>query len=88
MNSQSAIELTVYVRTYCHLCEEMLVELGRHREVLGFRLTVIDIEDNQALEALYGEKIPVLKADEHELCHYFLDKTSLYDYIEGTRKSI
>lgn len=84
----SQAELSVYIRTYCHLCEDMLAQLEHHRQRLGFQLTIIDIEDDDTLERLYGEKIPVLKAGEYELCHYFLDESALYGYFEGRKKPI
>lgn len=86
--SRTETTLTVYIRSYCHLCEAMLSELEIHRVALGFELKVVDIEDDETLETLYGEKIPVLKAGEHELCHYFLDKSVLYEYIEGGEKAL
>jgi thioredoxin reductase (NADPH) len=64
--------LTLYGRPECHLCDEMLAELEPllHRAV---RVEVVDISDDDDLEARYGLRIPVLCAGETELCCYRLD---------------
>lgn len=70
-------EFTVYARSDCHLCEDMLSALAplqaRHR----FTVNVIDIAGCPELEARYGEKVPVLVQGEREVCHYFLDPQAL-----------
>jgi glutaredoxin len=71
------VELTLLSRAWCHLCAEMDAALaplaGRH----GARVVVIDVDDHPALEAVHGERVPVLflgaPADGVELCHYHLD---------------
>ena len=37
----------------------------------------IDIDGNPELESLYGLKVPVLMAEEREICHYTLDFKAL-----------
>lgn len=64
--------LTLYGRPECHLCDEMLAAL---QPLLAGRVSVelVDISDDDELEALYGLRIPVLCAGETELCCYMLD---------------
>ncbi len=76
-------ELTVYIRTGCHLCEDMLQELQQRQAGLGFSLRIVDISGRPELEALYGTKVPVLTRDENEVCHYFLDAVALQRCFEG-----
>jgi len=67
------VRLTLYSRSYCHLCEEMARALGP----LAAEAPV-DVDSDPALEARYGEKVPVLvDADGEEICHYFLDPEAL-----------
>ena len=73
--------LTVFVRSGCHLCEQMLQELQRLRTVWDFRLEVVDILGSEALEAEYGSRIPVLTGERGEICYYFLDETALRQYF-------
>ncbi len=70
--------LTLYGRSYCHLCEDMEKALRGVQEALGFNFTVVNIDADPAAEALYDELVPVLTdADGREICHYFLDLEAL-----------
>ena len=50
---------------------------------LAFDVTVVDIDQHPALEAEWGEKVPVLLLDEREICHYFLDENALRQVLSG-----
>ena len=43
------------------------------------------IDNEPALEALYGDKVPVLTGDGEILCHYFLDVDVLKQSIDGSQ---
>lgn len=73
--------LTLYLRHGCHLCEAMLVQLQPLQDELGFDLQTVDIDGEPALEAAYGEWIPMLKHGETEICHYFLEVSKLRQYF-------
>jgi hypothetical protein len=73
----TATELVVYARAYCHLCDEMLSALAGLAPRLRFTVAVIDIDADPALEARYGEWVPVLAKDGAEICHHFLDRARL-----------
>lgn len=75
-------ELTIYIRSGCHLCEDMLQELNLRQNALGFRLQIVDIDGKPELESLYGTKVPVLTHAGLELCHYFLDEVALNQCFE------
>ena len=83
--SQAGRVLTVYGREYCHLCHDMVAALEALRPVHGFDLVVIDVDENEALERRFGERVPVLLAGERELCHYFLDPAALDAYLAEIR---
>jgi hypothetical protein len=75
------VRWTVYTRTGCTLCEELMVELA---EVLGEAasdVAVIDIADDPELEARYGRRIPVLMADDDFVCSYRLDLDRVRGYL-------
>ena len=73
------MRLTLLYRAYCHLCDEMLAALRPLAVLHGAAVEVIDIDrpEHAALEASWGERVPVLFAGEpvagNELCHYRLD---------------
>ncbi|MGJ7918032.1 glutaredoxin family protein [Massilia sp. LXY-6] len=81
---------TLYSRSYCHLCEDMLAALRAFmaREGLAFEVRVIDIDTNPdadpGLAARYDELVPVLVGADPlgpELCHYFLDEAALRRHL-------
>jgi len=41
------------------------------------------IDNDAALKALYGEKVPVLTMNDDIICHYFLDADVLHDIIKN-----
>jgi len=74
-------ELTLYSRLGCHLCEDMAKLLPSYLDNAGLSFTTIYIDGDEALEKLYGTLVPVLKAGDYEICHYFLDTKALQQYI-------
>ena len=73
--------LTVLSRSYCHLCDEMIDALRALQGNGGFAFEVRDVDDDPALEARFGERIPVLLAGTEELCHYRLDTSALNAWL-------
>ena len=79
------IRFTLYSRSWCHLCEDMLAALGALEQPgQAFDVEVIDVDADPALEARFNELVPVLYGDlaEPELCHYFLDEAAVRAYVE------
>jgi glutaredoxin len=54
--NERAPRLTVYSRPWCHLCDDMIASLRILQADAAFELEIIDIDDDPALEALYGER--------------------------------
>jgi hypothetical protein len=80
----AAPKFTLYSRSYCHLCEDMLAALealapGGQR----FEVEVIDVDADPTLVARFDELVPVLfgALDQPELCHYFLDEAAVRAYL-------
>lgn len=65
--------LTLYGRSYCHLCDDMAAALEPLLTEFGCRVDILDVDATPALAARYGDKVPVLMLAGAELCHYFLD---------------
>jgi len=73
--------LTVYSRSYCHLCDEMIAGLQPLQARFGFQVTVVDVDNDPVLEARYGEHVPVLAHGHRELCRHRLDGVLVTDYL-------
>ena len=79
------IRFTLYSRSYCHLCDDMLAAL-RALETDGrrFDIDVIDVDADPALVERFDELVPVLFGADlsaPELCHYFLDPEAVRRYL-------
>ena len=86
-----AVPFTLYSRSYCHLCDDMLQALSAlHTGGLRFAVDVIDIDADEALVARFDELVPVLFGDlaQPELCHYFLDADAVRAYLAALPVSI
>jgi hypothetical protein len=85
-------QLTLLVRAYCHLCDEMLDALRPLVADRGAVIAVIDVDarENAPLEAVWGDRVPVLflgpPAAANELCHYRLDVARVNAALAGTRR--
>ncbi len=82
--SHFAPHFTLYSRSYCHLCSDMLDALqALNQPARPFTVDVIDIDSDEALVKRYDELVPVLfgELDQPELCHYFLDETRVRAYL-------
>jgi hypothetical protein len=81
-----ALKLTLYGRSYCHLCDEMLAALAPLRSEYGFALEVIDIDGDPQLEQRFDTLVPVLMHAGSELCHYHLDAGKVRAYLDKNIK--
>ena len=75
---------TLYSRSYCHLCDDMLAALKAMQDgAEEFTIEVIDVDADPALVARFDELVPVLFGDlaAPELCHYFLDREAVTAYL-------
>lgn len=75
-------ELTVMSRAWCHLCHELLEKLQPLALELGWTVRVLDVDADPLLEARWDELVPVVLADDTELCHYHLDESAVRAYCE------
>jgi len=71
------LKLTLLSRAYCHLCYEMRAAVAPIAAAHGAALSVVDVDADQTLEAVYGDRVPVLflgaPGSGIELGHYVCD---------------
>jgi glutaredoxin len=68
--------VTLYTRKGCHLCDDAEALLRR----LGYEPAVIDVDSDPALQARYGDEVPVLAVEGEVL----LSGVILEDAIRAT----
>jgi glutaredoxin len=78
-----AREITVYSRADCPLCADAMAALRVLQAELGFGLSERDIDEDEALQRAYFERIPVIALDGEELFDYFIDEALLRERLES-----
>ena len=88
------MELIIYSRQGCHLCEVMKQELeamNLRKSSMGLSsdsqpstvIKVIDIDNDPGLKKRYHDKIPVLFVNDVEICHHRLNKKRLLKFLDS-----
>ncbi|MFZ6657855.1 glutaredoxin family protein [Undibacterium sp. TJN19] len=82
------IQFTLYSRSYCHLCDDMLEQLQAYSPEYGFTVNVVDIDKDDELLATYDELVPVLVGqkeaqNQQRICHYYLDPAALKAFFHA-----
>jgi hypothetical protein len=65
--------LTLLVRAYCHLCDDMRDALAPLAARFGWAVDEIDIDADAMLEREWSESVPVLLVGKSELCRHRID---------------
>ena len=75
------MKFILYSRSNCPLCDAMEDELRPF--IVEYRIIVKRqyIDNEPALEKLYGSRVPVLLLNDEILCNYFLDAETLHNAI-------
>ena len=71
------LNLTLYSRPECCLCEDMKAVLAQVRQDMPFQLEEIDISLDPELEARFGQEIPVLFINGRKAFKYRLTTSEL-----------
>lgn len=60
------VQLRMYTKPGCHLCEEAMAALQRLRSRQPYALELVDITADPELISRYGARIPVLSVNGYE----------------------
>ncbi len=71
------VELTLYSREGCHLCEDMLALLNAGSLRDRMRLTIVDVDADEDDQKRYGPRVPLLMYNGEVVSEYFLDNVAL-----------
>ena len=78
------VELTLYTRPGCHLCDDLKATLLPLRRRQAFELREVDISHDPALERRYGHDIPVLLINGTEAARHRIDEADLMRRLTQT----
>lgn len=77
------MQVVLYTRDGCHLCDEARAVVLAEREHTTFELVEVDIGSSDALVAEYGVRIPVVVIDGEEAFEYMVDAEVLAEIVRG-----
>ena len=86
--SESGIQIDIYSRPGCHLCDEAKEVVERVRARFPFSLRVINIETDPELETRYGEQIPVVFNNGNKAFKYHVDEAELEKKVKKLWKQL
>ena len=67
----------LYSRTNCTLCEEARVDLERICTPLAVAYDEVDVDADPELRAEYGDRVPVIVVDGHEVGYFRVEEARL-----------
>ncbi|MBK7160302.1 MAG: glutaredoxin family protein [Ignavibacteria bacterium] len=79
------IELQIYSKKNCHLCEEMKIVLINVSNEYEFDLKETDIESDPVLNLKYKDKIPVLLVNGKLFAKYRVSEVKLKEKLKSIR---
>ena len=84
---ESSVQIDIYSRPGCHLCDDAKEVVERVRRRFAFSLRVIDIETDPELEKAYGEQIPVVFINGNKAFKYHIDEHELEQKVKRLWKT-
>lgn len=69
--------VTLYTKPGCRLCDDALLALQRVQKAQPFDLEAVNVQNDPALLAEYGEQIPVVHLNGAFLFEYAVDEARL-----------
>ena len=87
MGGAAEIEVTLYTRKGCHLCEEAKAQIAPLLREFGARLREVDIDSDEQLRALYDLDVPVIFLGTRKVAKHRVDLAQFRRQLERARQS-
>ncbi|WP_253738375.1 glutaredoxin family protein [Halohasta salina] len=73
------VDVTIYTRTDCHLCEEAKATIEAVADTVETPVTIteVDVDEDETLRAEYGERVPYVFVDGWPAFKYEVDADEL-----------
>ena len=82
------MEVVLYTKEGCHLCEVARQAIEPLREEFGFTFRVVSLESDPALRKRYALAIPVILLDGREVARHRVDPARFRRKLEKARDSV
>ena len=76
------IDIEIYSRPGCHLCDEAKKVIERIQRRIPFTLRVINVETDPSLEREYGEQIPVVFINGKKAFKYHINEAEFESKVK------
>ncbi len=86
MTAAPEIEVTLYTRKGCHLCDEAKAQMAPLLREFGARLREVDIDADEKLRALYDVDVPVIFLGGRKVAKHRLDLEQFRRQLERARQ--
>ena len=67
------MEVVLYTRQGCHLCDEAKEEIERLKSAAEFRLVILDVDLDPELQARFNDQVPVVFINGRKAFKYRVD---------------
>ena len=84
--ASGALEVTLYTRPGCHLCEDVKAAIEPLLEEFGARLREVNIDEDRDLTDRYGWDIPVLFVGTRKVAKHRVNLEQFRRNLEEARK--
>lgn len=81
------LDVTLYTRPGCHLCEEAKAQIAPLLQRAGARLCEVNIDADPALRALYDYDVPVILLGARKVAKHRVDLEQFRKQLEEARRS-
>jgi glutaredoxin len=81
-----ALEVTLYTRPGCHLCEDAKAAIGPLLEEFGARLREVNIDEDRDLTDRYGWDVPVFFVGTRKVAKHHVNLEQFRRQLEEARK--
>ena len=79
------LDVTIYTRPGCHLCEEMKAQIAPLIRRAGARLREVNIDAEEVLRARYDVEVPVLMLGARKVAKYHVDAEQFRRQLDQAR---
>jgi len=83
----NTIQIDIYSRPDCHLCDEAKAVIERVQQRCPFALRTINIDEDPALVTAYGNEIPVVFINGNKAFKYHVDETEFEKKVKRLWKA-
>lgn len=83
------LELTLYTRPGCHLCDEAKLQIAPLLAEFGARLREVNIDSDPRLRELYNFDVPVIFLADRKIAKHRIDPSAFRrQLLEARRRSV